>query len=285
MTAAGSPLEPIREGQPRFSNLQLRLMTAGIGLPVVIAAVIIGGWPFAIAMGIVAAMAGIEFGHGWLFPRTPIIQVASRLLLFAVPGVMAAGAHADARFIAAGLVMAGLAAAAGYLPTNAIGPRKPWRVLSWCILYVGLFVSTFVLLRDLEGGRDWVLVGALSTFAVDTGAYAVGRAIGRHRMAPRISPKKTWEGAAGGYVAGSVAFLALNAAFDTGESALAVLPFALVLPALAEAGDLFESWMKRRMGVKDSSGLLPGHGGFLDRLDSLVFVLPALYVFLRLPVL
>jgi phosphatidate cytidylyltransferase len=206
-------------------------------------------------------------------------------MLFAAPGVMAAGTHADERFVWAGLILGGLAAATGYAPTNAFGPRKPWRVLSWAMVYVGLLVSAFVLLRDAEGGRDWFLLGVLATFSVDTGAYAVGRAIGRHKMAPGISPGKTWEGAAGGYVAGAAAFLGLNALLGTGESALTMLPFALAMPVLAQAGDLFESWMKRRMGVKDSSGLLPGHGGFLDRLDSLAFVLPALYVFLRLAVL
>jgi phosphatidate cytidylyltransferase len=260
-------------------------MTAAVGLPLILAAVWLGGWTFAIAIGAVAALAGLEFGHGWLFPRLRMAEVAPQLVLFTAPGVMAAGALADARFIAAGLVMGGLAAIAGYIPTNALGPRKPWRVLSWCVVYVGVPLGAIVLLRDVEGGRDWLLIGVLATFAVDTGAYATGRAIGRHKMAPRISPKKTWEGAAGGYVAGAAAFVGLNAAFDTGEPILTVLPFALAMPVVAQAGDLFESWMKRRMDVKDSSGLLPGHGGFLDRLDSLVVVLPALYVFLRLRVL
>jgi phosphatidate cytidylyltransferase len=104
-------------------------------------------------------------------------------------------------------------------------------------------------------------------------------------MAPRISPGKTWEGAAGGFVAGAVAVLALNALFDSGVSTATVIPLALLLPPVAMLGDLFESWMKRRMGVKDASGLLPGHGGFLDRLDSLLAVFPLLYLFLELRVL
>ena len=283
--AEPSPLEPAQQRPARFSNLQLRIFTAALGLPILVGAILLGGWWFAAAAGIVAALAGLEFGHGWLFPRLPIPQVLPQLVLFVAPGIMALGAHADWRFILAGVVMAAFAAGAGYTPTNAFGPRKPWRVLSWAILYVGVPLSAFVLLRDVDGGRDWFFIGLLATFAVDTGAYAVGRSIGRHKMAPAISPAKTWEGAAGGFVVGAAAFIALNALFDTGESALTMLPFALLMPVLAQAGDLFESWMKRRMGVKDSSGLLPGHGGFLDRLDSLVFVLPALYVFLRLFVL
>ena len=171
MTLERSPLEPSRPAPPpRFSNLQLRIITAVIALPILIAAIFAGGWYFAVAAGLVAAMAGLEFGHGWLFPRLPIVQVLPQLMFFVAPGVMAVGSHADGRFVLAGLVMAALAAAAGYVPTNALGPRKPWRVLAWAIVYVGVPLSAFVLLRDLEDGRDWFLIGLLSTFAVDTGA-------------------------------------------------------------------------------------------------------------------
>jgi phosphatidate cytidylyltransferase len=125
----------------------------------------------------------------------------------------------------------------------------------------------------------------LSTFAVDTGAYATGKLIGRHKMAPKISPGKTWEGAAGGYFFGALAVVVLNELFETGVPLRTVAHLAVALPPAAMLGDLLESWMKRRMGVKDASGLLPGHGGFLDRLDSLVVVFPVLYLFLELRVL
>ncbi|MEX2080900.1 MAG: CDP-archaeol synthase, partial [Dehalococcoidia bacterium] len=148
-------------------------------------------------------------------------------------------------------------------------------------LYIGVPLSALVLLRDLEDGRAWVFLAILATFAVDTGAYATGKLIGRHKLAPRISPGKTWEGVAGGFIAGSAAVVALAFALDIDPSLARLLPLAFILPPLAMAGDLFESWMKRRMGVKDASGLLPGHGGFLDRLDSLLFVAPLVYVFVR----
>ncbi|MGD9932292.1 MAG: phosphatidate cytidylyltransferase [Dehalococcoidia bacterium] len=270
---------------PRFSNLQLRLMTAAVGLPLVIAVTWAGGWWFAIACGVIALLASIEFGHGWLFPSLPIGRAAPQLTTFALPAVMAAGSHQDMRYIGAGLVFAALSAGAGYLPIKAIGPRKPWRVLAWCIVYTGLGVTSLVLIRDLDDGRSWFLLALLPVFAVDTGAYATGRAIGRHKLAPTISPKKTWEGAVGGYVAGVAAFLGANALLDTEQSAATMLPFALAMPILAQAGDLLESGMKRRMGVKDASGLLPGHGGFMDRLDSLTLVAPVFYVFLRFGVL
>ncbi|MCA9831270.1 MAG: phosphatidate cytidylyltransferase [Dehalococcoidia bacterium] len=260
-------------------------MTAAVGIPLILAVTWLGGWWFAITCGAIALLASIEFGHGWLFPSLPISRAGPQLTTFSLPAVMVAGAHGDTRFIGAGLVFALLSAGAGYLPIRAVGPRKPWRVLAWCIVYIGIGVVSLVLIRDLSEGREWFLLALLPVFAVDTGAYATGRTIGRHKLAPRISPKKTWEGAIGGYVAGVVAFLAANSLLSTGHGTTTMAPFALAMPILAQAGDLLESGMKRRMGVKDASGLLPGHGGFMDRLDSIVLVAPAFYVFLRLAVL
>jgi phosphatidate cytidylyltransferase len=269
------------QGRRAPSNLTRRVATAAIGLPIVIAAAWLGGWWFAAFMALVAAAGAIEFGRGWLMPTLSLQEAAPRLVTFAASGMVAGGVHESGRFVPAAALLAGLYAVAGYVPNRFVGPRKPYRVHAWALIYVGIAAATFVLVRDLEGGRDWLLAGALATFAVDTGAYATGRLVGRHKLAPRISPSKTWEGAVGGYAAGVAVFLGLNAAFGTGQSAITMLPVALALPVLSQAGDLFESWMKRRMGIKDSSGLLPGHGGFLDRLDSLLFVMPVLYLFLR----
>ena len=268
-----------------MSNLQLRLATAAVGLPLVAAVTWLGEWYFALVLAGIGLLAAAEFVHGWLIPSMPIRQVIPQVPTFIICPVIVAGVHADTRFLIVGIGFALLFAAVGYAPTNAIGPRKPYRVYCWCMLYLGLMLSTFVLVRDVELGREWFFLGLLSTFAVDTGAYTIGKLFGRHKMAPKISPHKTWEGAVGGYVAGTVAVLILNRVLDTGVSLTTMIPFALLLPPVAEIGDLFESWMKRRMGVKDASGLLPGHGGFLDRLDSLLFVFPVLYLFLELRVL
>jgi phosphatidate cytidylyltransferase len=282
---------PAREGlgpaaQPSpGSNLRLRLITAAIGLPLIVVVIIIGGWAFAVVAALVALLASAEFVHGWLFPSMPISAVMPQASAFAASGMMVAGTHADWRFVLVGLGFAAIFALLGYSHTNAFGPRKPYRVLCWCLLYIGLLLSTAVLVRDAADGRSWMFLAILATFSVDTGAYAVGKAIGRHKMAPKISPGKTWEGAIGGFAAGVGAVFLLNALLDTGVSAVTVLPLAVVLPIGGQIGDLFESWMKRRMGVKDASGLLPGHGGFLDRLDSLLFVMPLVYLFLRLRVL
>lgn len=157
---------------------------------------------------------------------------------------------------------------------------EPIRTLA-AIAYVALLGSTIILLRELDNGRDWVYLALFSTFAVDTAAYFTGRAIGRHTMAPAISPKKTWEGFAGGYAGGFAAVLLLNHFLGLRIDAATAILIGATLPAAAAAGDLFESWVKRRAGVKDASGLIPGHGGVLDRLDSLLFVFPVVWVVAR----
>lgn len=270
--------EPATSGP---SNLQLRLLTAAVALPILAALTWVGGWPFALVAGVVALLAAAEFTHGWLFPTMPFAHVLPQAPVFGIAGVAVAASHWDERAPVAAAVFAVLLALAGFAPTNALGPRRPYRVQAGALLYLGVLLSSLVLLRDLEDGRDWVFLAILATFAVDTGAYATGKLIGRHKLAPQISPGKTWEGVAGGFIAGAAAVVALAFAFDIDPSLARLLPLAFLLPPLAMGGDLFESWMKRRMGVKDASGLLPGHGGFLDRLDSLLFVAPLVYLFVR----
>ncbi len=269
-----------------MSNLQLRLLTAAIGLPLVLGVAWVGGWPFALVLGAISLLATMEFVHGWLIPSMPIRQVIPQIPTIVIGPAVVVAASIDPKLVWGGLAFAALFALLGYLPSSsAIGPRKPYRVYAWAVIYLGVLLATFVLVRDVEDGRKWFFLGLLATFAVDTGAYAVGRLIGRHKMAPKISPKKTWEGAVGGIVAGIAAVFALNVWFDTGVSNGTIWHLAVAVPPAAILGDLLESWMKRRMGVKDASGLLPGHGGFMDRLDSLLFVFPVLYLFLELRVL
>ncbi len=267
------------------SNLRLRLLTAAIGIPVIAILAWFGGWPFAIAAGIIAVLAAAEFIHGWLFPSLPIDVVAGQMPVAGVSGLMVAGTYKSPYFVVVGLAFMILMAVMGFTRIVNSGPRRPYRIYTWSFLYTGVLMASVVAVRVADDGRSWFFLGLLSTFAVDTGAYAVGRAFGRHRMAPSISPGKTWEGAAGGFAAGVCAVFALNALFDTGVRAATILPIAVALPVLAMAGDLFESGLKRRMGVKDASGLLPGHGGFLDRLDSILFVFPVLCAYLWLFVL
>ncbi len=165
---------------------------------------------------------------------------------------------------------------------------RPWLGFLFLLLgpvYVGFFLGHGLVLRDLSGGvenlgRAWLLFTLLTVFACDTGAFAVGRLAGRRRMAPRISPNKTWEGAAGGIAAAVGAGLLVGAVFDLGVALWQQAAAAAVAGAAAQAGDLAESVLKRAANVKDSGSIMPGHGGILDRMDSILFALPAVYYLL-----
>ncbi|WP_118179121.1 phosphatidate cytidylyltransferase [Paraburkholderia phosphatilytica] len=165
-------------------------------------------------------------------------------------------------------------------PTLAAGPWRPFLLAAGIVL---MLASWHALVAARAVGVPFVLSLLLVVWLADIGAYFAGKAFGRHKLAPAISPGKTWEGALGGWIAvlvvSTVAVLAhafeptlYSALF--GRGAAAALGALTVLVAFSIVGDLFESTMKRQAGVKDSSGLLPGHGGVLDRIDALLPVLP-----------
>ena len=147
-------------------------------------------------------------------------------------------------------------------------------------LYIGLPIGAMVAIRESRGPEVLFLM-MLTVFVSDSAQYYSGRAFGRRKLAERISPKKTIEGAIGGFVFGGV-FLAI-----AGSWWLPAMPpllravLGVTLVALGIAGDLFESMLKRSVGVKDSSALIPGHGGILDRIDALLFVAPVYYIVLQ----
>jgi len=157
------------------------------------------------------------------------------------------------------------------LRKNRDGACSSWAFTLAGVMYLGWVASRYVALMELPQGRDWVILALFPTFACDTSAYFVGRALGRHKMAPGISPSKTWEGAAGG-VAGAVAIgLGVSWLFKLPIGMLQTLGLSLAIAVFAQTGDLVESLFKRNMGAKDSGKALPGHGGMLDRIDSVVF--------------
>ncbi|ADJ25526.1 phosphatidate cytidylyltransferase [Dehalogenimonas lykanthroporepellens BL-DC-9] len=147
------------------------------------------------------------------------------------------------------------------------------------VIYVGWLLSFIVALRGLEGGREWVFFLLGVTAASDTFAYFIGRAFGKHKMTPAISPKKSWEGAIGGAVFAATAALALTALFDLPLGWVEAALLGLATSAIGQAGDLVESLFKRNMAVKDSGNSIPGHGGLLDRMDSVVFAAVLVYYY------
>jgi phosphatidate cytidylyltransferase len=145
-------------------------------------------------------------------------------------------------------------------------------------LYVTFLAGFYVVLSGEEGGQWWVLAALIIVVVADTGAYATGLSFGRHKLAPRISPGKTWEGFAGAAVAAMIAG-SLLAVFMLGAPWWEGVIMGLVLMLVGTMGDLIESLIKRELGIKDISGWLPGHGGFLDRLDSILPSAAAAYAF------
>ena len=165
--------------------------------------------------------------------------------------------------------------------------QKEGAFISWAwtiagILYVGWLLSHFVALRGMDFGRDWVFFALLTTFASDSAAYFVGRAWGRRRLAPGISPGKTWEGAIGGILFAVITGQLLVVLLDLPLNYWQAIPLAMAISIFGQAGDLVESLFKRNMGVKDSGKILPGHGGFLDRMDSIVFAGVVVYYYVIL---
>jgi phosphatidate cytidylyltransferase len=261
--------------------LAQRLLTAAIGIPIVIAFILIGGHLFTAVACVILGLGALEF--------VKMAQRQERPLWSPMPAAIAAGLGVVAVTIATDVVVDDwppeLVAVVGVALLCVLVRGVPEIAMTWwlaivaAILYVGILGSYLVLLRNLGDGENWVLLAVLSTWGVDTCAYAVGKLIGRHKMAPRISPGKTWEGTAGGLAGGLIVVVALSWALDlpmtTGQAAL----LSLTLPGVAVLADLGESALKRGAGVKDTSELVPGHGGFLDRLDSLLFTVPLVYYF------
>ena len=153
------------------------------------------------------------------------------------------------------------------------------------VIYVGWFLSFIVALRGLENGMEWVFFAIGVTAASDTSAYFIGSLAGRHKMAPSISPKKSWEGAVGGAVFAAAMALALKALFDMPLGWVEAVILGLATSAVGQAGDLVESLFKRNMAIKDSGHSIPGHGGLLDRMDSVVFAAALVYYYVTIIVL
>ena len=155
-----------------------------------------------------------------------------------------------------------------------------WAWLIVGILYLGWMLSHFIPLRHLDSGRDWVILAIVGNVVSDTAAFHFGLKWGRHRMAPGISPAKSWEGAAAGFIGAITVVIILGTFLPTLE-----LPYwqsavlGILIGIFAPLGDLAESLLKRSTGVKDSGNCMPGHGGILDRLDSILFTVVVVYYF------
>ncbi len=254
-----------------------RLAVAAVGLPLLAGLLALPEPVFAVIVALLLGAAAFEMIRA-LVPDLPLSVPLSAGVATAL---LAAIARAEDDLPLWGLLVVAAAALTLVLrPRSTLSNSIPGWWLT-AVLYVGVLGAHLVLLRLEPHGQWWLVLLLAVTFATDTGAYATGRLAGRHLLAPSISPKKTWEGAAGGLILGAAAGIGLllgltDLDLDTPGVALVAL-----LPLLAIAGDLLESALKRRMDVKDMSGLLPGHGGLLDRMDSILLVGVGLYWIVR----
>ncbi len=271
------------------SALALRLASAAVGMPIIIAAILVGGPLFAalialslaIALGEIAVIVKLDL-------RSPVflVGVAS---VGAIIGTIASGTDIPLLWpiLAAVLGITGVAtlSAIRFVPEPDPVQLKPILLGGLAMLagtaYLAVPGATFVAVRAADQGTDWVLLAVLAIMSADAAAYAGGRLLGRHQLAPSVSPNKTIEGALFGWLGGFGATIALDQILNLDVEIWPLVLLALILPVISQLGDLVESLFKRAMDVKDSSNLIPGHGGVLDRLDSLLFGLPVVFFFLQ----
>ncbi|WP_376959126.1 phosphatidate cytidylyltransferase [Azospirillum sp. A26] len=261
---AAAPAKPSKTG-----DLKVRVLSALVMAPVVLGAVWAGGWVFhaLIAFGSVIAVSE------W----TSIVPSARRLpaRLMATIGILVALMVQIVAGPAAGL---GAAAAFAVL-TAIVGGGSDRGLLGFGVLYVAVGMAGLMWLRDLpDSGLSLFLFVLFAIWATDIGAYAAGRSIGGPKLAPRISPKKTWAGLIGGMAASALFGWLVALSFGAARPDIA-LAVGAATAVVGQAGDLFESAVKRRYNVKDSGQLIPGHGGILDRIDGLLAAAPVLALF------
>ena len=260
--------------------LKHRVVTAAVGASLIVLAIWFGHPWFSLLIAAAALAGTYEFYHmADLDHREPLIYFG---LLWALALVLSPHYRSTVLPI---VITATMLISLIWLLCRS--PReKAFRNWAWTIvgaLYVGWMLSHWLSLRGLEDGRNWVYLAILTTFANDTGAFFIGRARGKRKLAPAISEGKTWEGAIGGLICAILGamviatVLNLISPFTFRYWQIILLGFLVGL--FAQLGDLVESLLKRNMGVKESGNLLPGHGGILDRFDSLIFVGAVVYYY------
>jgi len=262
---------PAADAEKGSRNLMMRVLAALVLAPAAIAIAYAGGWPWATLVTLAAIGLYVE----WLMivgaGREPrVIALGTAALVFG--GICLALGRIDTALV---VLAVGLAAVA-----LLSAERRLWTATGFVYAAAALLASVLVRLDEVKGFTALMLV-LMVVWASDIGGYFAGRGIGGPRLWPRVSPKKTWAGALGGFAL-SLVVAGGFAAFGYGPAGPLLL-LAAVLSIASQLGDLFESAVKRRFGVKDSSHIIPGHGGLMDRLDGFVaaVVLAAIFGLLR----
>ncbi len=263
--------------------LRKRVITALWAIPLVVAVVWFDKplpW-FTLFITIYGILAILEFYR--LVASTKVVPLAGFGLIWTVllilsrePDLLSIlGPHFNLNLLTPLLLTSAVMLSLIWLLLRAPGKRSfaGWAWTMAGILFVGWLLSYLIALRGMDDGRNWVFLALFTTFASDTAAFFIGRALGRHHLAPNISPGKTWEGAIGGVIGAIIIslFFILPTPLKLNLSWWQAIVLGLLVSIFGQLGDLAESLFKRNMEVKDSGQLIPGHGGFLDRMDSITF--------------
>ncbi len=235
--------------------------------PIPILGVIIGGWVFAILIVAAASLLARE----WSLMSAPRAPVRLAVAISVSMAVVVLAAHLG--YMVAAWALLAVATAACALLARASGERA--EAAAFGVIYIGVPCIALAWLRDAPQGRSWTILLFAVTWAADIAAFGVGNLVGGAKLWPRFSPNKTWSGFVGGLVAAMAASVAVSIIGRMVLSAPAAALMGLVGGLATMAGDLWESILKRRFGVKDSGDLIPGHGGLLDRVDGLMFAILA----------
>ncbi len=275
----------MEEGRP--VNLLKRCLVAAVGIPAIYLLIRLGSWYVLLLVAVLAGLAAREFysmaRQKGLRPLAGLgTFLAAALPFFAFQALTIQSSIWISSSVSLALMAVAVAALIG--SQGIEGAIARISVTAFGILYFGGLFSTQLLLRldpaypDMAG-VNWLFLAYLVTWAVDTGSYASGRLFGRRKLSPVLSPGKTYEGAIGGVL------LAIAASYFLGSVWMGLfgwaqaLVYGLLIGIAAPTGDLVVSVFKRDSGVKDSSRLIPGHGGVLDRFDSLLFAVPVSVIF------
>jgi len=257
------------------SPLVSRILVAAVLLPLVIGLVYLGGW-WLFALAIVGGLLALHELYVMARELRPLVLGGYLGFVTTLLGLQLGGIDWMLGGLLATFVLAFVVYGVGGVRQSA---TTSFGITILGVAWVGAGIGCLLLVRDIPEFGFWAVMAVLFTvFAADTGAFFVGRTLGRHRMAPAISPNKSWEGFVGGvFAAIGMAFVILYKDRDEFLTIPESLVLGLVIALAAVLGDLFESAVKRDLDVKDSGRVLGGHGGMLDRLDSLLWAGPAAY--------
>ncbi len=252
-----------------------RTLSALVLIPIAIGVIVMGGWALAGALLIVLGLAAWEYVR--LMERGNF-RPSWGIALAVIAALLVDPLWPQADLAPAAISLALIVSLVWHMSRRTATVTADWALTVAGGLYLGWAGRHFVLIRALAQGEAWLLIVLGGVWLADSGAYLAGTRWGRHQLAPTLSPKKSWEGWIGGVVAGIAGNGLLAAAL--GLPAVHGAALGLIGATLGTLGDLAISMMKRQVGAKDSGQLIPGHGGALDRIDSLLFAVIAGYLYL-----